>query len=182
MSSLFGGVAGSWARVDDGPPNNFVFNYTAGLVWSCRWDDSISTYAASPTFFLEGLVKARSTGTTLAGLVFGKAAGNNHTGYQILIDRRNASGSSSGFHLRKNIAFSPSVLAFDNSVTIVSGRWYKIQVDWRTSGTRITARLYDTTTDTLISTITSNDTAYTTGRIGIIGYQETSHDNIIVVP
>lgn len=182
MTSIQEATTSEWARVDDGPPNNFVFNYTNGLVWSTRWDDSI-TYSASPTFFMEGMVRVRTDGTTLAGLVIAKQAGANNNGYQILIDRRNGTGSSAGFHIRLNRLFSSgNILAFDAGVSIVTNRWYRIQVDWRDSGTRITARLYDTTTDTLISTLTTNNTTYTSGRLGIIGYQETSYDNIIVVP
>lgn len=173
LTSINGSIIGNWDRIVES--GNTVLNYnTAANTHSCVWDDA-NTYSASATFNLEAKLKVVDGGTNLAMLVFGKQAGNNFNAYQVVIDRRNLTGGSAAFQLRLNNSTSP--LATSTAHSIITNNWYKVVVEWRMSGTRITAKLYDDT-NTLLTTITSNSTTYTSGRIGVHGYNQTSFDNI----
>lgn len=125
--------------------------------------DASTTLVASSTFLYSGWVRLNSAGSTscLGGICL-FSGGNSATGYRLLIDRRNGtSGLTAGFQLR--IDNSGTALAFDSAVTIILDTWYYLQLEWKDSGTpRLIGRLYDSDGTTLISTITSNNSTYST--------------------
>ena len=167
----------SWS-VDTGTPayvGTYGYVYSGGANHSRRWDNSVS-YSASDYFVYEGYVRAQAGGTNLVGLVFGQST--IFTGYSVIIDTRNSTGGSSAFQIRKDNSTTP--LAATTGPTISSATWYKIRVEWRTSGTRITAKLYDTS-DTLLATITSNDTSYTSGYCGLHCYNTSYIDELYLI-
>ena len=132
------------------------------------------TFSAGPDFNYEGWIRLDDGGTNLAGLVFGHT-GSGNNGYQVIIDGRNGSGSSAPFQLRLNASTTP--LGTSTSPTISNNAWYRITVEWRTSAPRITCRLYNAS-GSLLATITSNNTNYTSGRLALHAYNAASFDNI----
>ena len=176
LDTRFGGTD-SWARVAGN--GGTLLEYTGGQAHSQLWDDS-EVFNASDNVSIEALVRADgATTTNLTGFTFGKQTGSNGDGYQVLIDRRSGSSpSNAGFALRENLSFQ-AVLASDTSITIARDVFYRIEVDWRTTGTRITCRLYNSA-NTLLSTITSNDASYTSGRVGAYSLNPGSIDDIDV--
>ena len=178
LDTRFGGTA-SWNRVTD-KGGAAVLSYTGGQGHSQLWDNT-TVYNASDNVYIEAFVRADGFLTTnLTGLAFGKQSGSNANGYQVLIDRRSNAfnGSSAGFQLRRST--STGVLASQGGISIIHSRWYRIEVNWRTTGTRITCRLYDDT-NTLLSTLTSSNSTYTSGRIGAYSYNPGSIDDIDVI-
>ena len=176
LTSINGSVIANWDRILDG--TNTILNYnTAAATHSCVWDNA-NTYSASATFNLEAMVRIESGTPNQAHLVFGKQSGANFNAYQVLIDDRNLTLGSAAFQLRLNNGTTP--LATSTAPTIVKNQWYKISIDWRASGTRITARLYNNA-NMLLATITSNNTTYTSGRIGVHGFNQASFDNIRLI-
>jgi len=181
LTSVNGSVIANWDRIADGA--NTVLNYnTAVNTHSCVWDNA-NSYSASATFYLEGMVRADVGGAdpnpNQAQLVFGKQTGANFNQYAAVIDSRNTTGSGAAFQLRLNNSTTP--LATSTVPVIAANTWYKISIDWRTSGTRITARLYNST-NVLLATLTSSDTTYTSGRVGCHGFNQSSFDNIRLIP
>ncbi len=118
-------------------------------------------------FFLEGWVRPSvPTATNITGLFFG-GQDVYGMGYGAMVDPRNGTGNSAGFHLREDVG--ATLLNSDDAVVVSSETWYRVTVEWATSGTIITAKLYNTA-GTLLSTLTSNDTTYTSGGIGFLTY------------
>lgn len=176
LTIINGSVIDNWDRIADG--SNTVLNYNTQLnTHSSVWDNSAS-YDRGSTFNLEGMVRLESGSPNQAHIVFGKQTRINFNAYQVLIDDRNLTGGSAAFQLRLNNSTTP--LATSTVPVIVKNVWYKISIDWRATGTIITARLYDNT-NTLLATITSNDNTYTGGHIGVQGFNQSSFDNLRLI-
>jgi hypothetical protein len=124
---------------------------------------------------LSGYVRIEGSGTTIAGLGWGQSTGLN--GYSVRIDSQSGTGSQAGFQLRINN--SDTVLDSDDVIVVNQDVWYRIEVDWKDSGTRITTRLYDLA-GTLLSTLTSTNSAITSGFIGVEAIQVSSFDDIML--
>lgn len=171
-----GGSATNWSVTTSYPQSgDFSYTSTNGAAHVSRYTTSV--HPASDEFNLEGWVRCVSGGTNLAGLVFGHQASGN-LGYQVIIDTRNSTGGSSSFQIRKDASSTP--LASSTAATVSANTWYRVAVQWRTSGTRISAQLYDES-GTELATLTSSDTSYTTGRLGLHAYNTVSFDNISLV-
>lgn len=117
-------------------------------------------------------------GTNLAALRFG-AVNNTFNGYGIYIDSRNGTGGTAGFQLRINNTTTP--LAFQE-VLITPSVWYRVEVGWQNTSPRITARLYEGNNTTLLAELTSNDTSYTSGSVGVHAFDLASFDTVGFIP
>jgi len=116
------------------------------------------------------------TATNPTGPLTGVAFGYNpqaNTGYQVHIDGRNGTGSTSSFQIRKN----GTPIASSGSIGVLRESWYRIEADWLPGG--IQARLYDNS-GTLIHTLNSNDIQYQSGYIGPYGYNSGRWDDFTV--
>lgn len=166
-----------WNRVDEGDKSpQHVMSYT-GPASHAQIYQTVTTYSASPTFLLECRVRMNAGGTNLAGPAFGKQSSGNFDGYTVILDTRNRTGGTAGLQLRLNNGTSP--LAWQ-AIAINVGEWYRVQMEWRTSGTRITVRLYSDSpvANSLLATITSTNSAYTSGFLGLHAYNPASFDDI----
>lgn len=170
------GNSGSWSRVLES--GDYIYKYTGGSGNNFSWDNA-DVFNSSDSIYMSAMLRADTSGTNLTGLIFAKPTGSNFNGYQVLIDMRNATGSSSAFQIRKDLAFGGGIVAFDDSITVSASQWYKVEVDWVSSKTTITARLYNDA-GTLLSTLTSTDTTYTSGRVGVYSNSPGSFNDIDV--
>lgn len=137
---------------------------------SVTWDNAT-------TETLRAYLRADAGGTNLAALRFG-AQTSSYNGYGAYIDTRNGSSGTAGFQLRLDNGTSP--LAWQ-SVTITPGTWYRVEVDWRNTSPRITARLYEGDGATVLAEITSDDTTYSTGEVGLHSFNQASFDEVAFI-
>ena len=133
-------------------------------------------YSKSSTFFWSGFVRTTPgyITTGLSGIAFGIQPSNIYNGYFAVIDIRNGIADTAGFQLRKGIN-NLTPLAFDMNVNITLDAWYRITAEWKTNGD-ITVRLYSFE-NILLSTLSVNDTTYTSGYIGLTSYSNSLFDN-----
>ena len=133
-------------------------------------------YNKSSSFFWSGFVRT-SLGyitTGLSGIAFGIQPSDIYNGYFAVIDIRNGIADTAAFQLRKGIN-NLTPLAFDMNVNITLDKWYRITAEWKTNGD-ITVRLYSFE-NILLSTLSVNDTTYTSGYIGLTSYSNSLFDN-----
>lgn len=141
--------------------------------------DSASSWSNTDGGVLSALLRCDTGGTNIATLRFG-AESSGQNGYGVCIDARNGvGGGNTAFQIRENNG--STAIATDSAPTITVGTWYRIEVEWQGSSPRITARLYSEDRSTLLSTLTSDDASYSSGRIGLHGYAATSYDSISIV-
>ena len=133
-------------------------------------------YNKSSSFFWSGFVRT-SLGyitTGLSGIAFGIQPSDIYNGYFAVIDIRNGIADTAAFQLRKGIN-NLTPLAFDMNVNITLDKWYRITAEWKTNGD-ITVRLYSFE-NILLSTLSVNDTTYSSGYIGLTSYSNSLFDN-----
>jgi hypothetical protein len=133
-------------------------------------------YSKSSTFFWSGFVRTTPgyITTGLSGIAFGIQPSDIYNGYFAVIDIRNGIADTAAFQLRKGIN-NLTPLAFDMNVNITLDAWYRITAEWKTNGD-ITVRLYSFE-NILLSTLSVNDTTYTSGYIGLTSYSNSLFDN-----
>ena len=133
-------------------------------------------YNRSSTFFWSGFVRTTLgyITTGLSGIAFAIQPNNIYNGYFAVIDIRNGIADTAGFQLRKGID-NLTPIAFDSGVNITLDTWYRITAEWKTNGD-ITVRLYSLQ-NILLSTLSVNDSTYSTGYIGLTSYSNSLFDN-----
>ncbi|MBX9653019.1 S53 family peptidase [bacterium] len=79
-----------------------------------------------------------------------------------------ASGESKQFQIQLNSGYQSSTIVASTDFTFAANHWYKVQVDWSTSGTMV-AKLYDTNGTSLLKSVSGTSTTYASGGIGFKG-------------
>jgi hypothetical protein len=125
-----------------------------------------------------------ATTPSLAGLTIG-AASDGSGGIQAIVDTRNgtASGSAGGtssLQLRSNMG-SSTLAASGALAAIVSGIWYRIEMDWFPGSPSVKARFYEDATGKFLGAL-EGGTTVTSGGVGYYGYGSASYDDISLTP
>lgn len=140
--------------------------------------DSAITWDNEDGRTLRGYVRCDDGGTNLAYLCFGSQT-TSFNGYSVHIDQRNSTGGSSALQLRLDNSTTPLSTSTDPTISV--GVWYRIEIEWQNVNPRITARVYEGDSDTVLGTVTSNDTTYTSGRLGVHRFNQSSFDDIALL-
>ena len=165
--------AGSYALTRTSATGSYVALY-----------DNVTAVSPSASMILSGWVRLTADGAVTAfGGLYLSSAGSISAGYQVVLDRRDSASfpSTNGFQLRKDN--STTVLASSGVISLAVDTWYKITLEWRTGGTRLTAKLYASDGTTLMSTLTSTDAAYTGPlKVGVYAYNIALFDGLYLTP
>ena len=173
-TSIFTDGDVSFFTVETGTPFEGVYYLSHSNNDSVHRSVRGSSWDNTTTDTLKGYLRADVGGTNLVQLRFG-AQPSGFQGYSVCIDTRNSTEDAAGFQLRIDNSTSPLAFA---TVAIDTGTWYRVEVDWRNTSPRITARLYNGNSTTPLAVLTSDSTTYTSGALGLIAFNAASVDGI----
>lgn len=146
----------------------------SGGTFKAVHSNSIS-YSAAESHTFSVWVKPVSTGdpvnASLSGVLVGNDGGAAANGYIAVLDLR-AGGS---LQIREDADYNSRV---EQAVSLTSGTWYWLEVTWTSTG--IIAQLFSAPGGALLQTATKNDTSYSSGYVGLVGYGGADFDDYTI--
>jgi len=147
------------ARITTSATHDGVYGLddVGGNDWLYRQDDAVRVSRGDSV----------ATWLKFSGAVNGKAYfgfGSSANGTYSIV----ASGESKQFQIQMNSGYQTATIVASADFTFAANHWYKVQVDWSTSGSMV-AKLYDTNGTTLLKSISGTSTSYVSGGIAFKG-------------
>ncbi len=152
-----------------------------------NWILSYPVTPSSDPITLTALVRNNFSGVALGGVVFYSGGGGNRNGYQLVLDNRNSNnGGQDTLQIRKDGTTTP-LIESNAAGPLTVGTWYRVELTIKTASPQLSASVYDNSTNSLLDTITVNDTSYINQTLypGFFHYSGTvggmSLDNLSII-